>query len=99
MAMKAETYQHWSDNGGWRLIVVYRIGTKHVHGLDLGSLTKVSIGLRDYEKRIGLREPIGVEPKRLLRKINQKVKRFKGYGMKVPTRALEEVRESLSQTA
>jgi hypothetical protein len=99
MAMKAEIYHYWADNGGWRLMVVYRVGTKYIHGLDLGTLAKVVIDRRDYEKRVGLREPIGVDSKRLLQKLNQKVKRLKGYGVKVPTRAVEQVRESLSQAS
>jgi hypothetical protein len=97
--MKAEVYHYWSDKGGWRLMVVYRTGTEYIHGLDLGSLSKVMIDRRDYEKGVGFREPHGIDTKRLLRNLNRRVKQLKGYGMKVPERALEKVRESLNQAA
>ncbi|GAB5469817.1 MAG: hypothetical protein Kilf2KO_28470 [Rhodospirillales bacterium] len=86
-------YRYYADRGGWRFVVLFHKGYKHVRLLDTGTFDVYRITPRDVGR---LRPYTQITPKTLAGRIKERRRMFKRCGVGFPKRAVERVIAALA---
>lgn len=81
-------YRYYAERGGWRFVVMFHKGYKHVRLFDISTFEIYRITPRDTER---LRPYAGLKPKPLARRIIERRRMFTRCGVGFPKKTVQKV--------
>ena len=85
-------YRYHADRGGWRFVVLFHHGYKHIRLFDTATFDIYTVSPREAER---LKPYVAVPPKTLARRIRQRRRILKRCGIGFPKKTVEKVLAAL----